>query len=482
MPHISTPRLACTALLWLVAGSAMATELDAQNLNCVILPDEVVDISSSVPGVLEAMLVDRSDRIEKGQVLARMESSVEQAVNALAGARAAAISELRLREAELGYDEQHRDRLTQLQQRHVASSQSLEDAERTAEAAHWRLRLAQERREEAQLDQQRARAILNQKTIRSPIDGVVIARHHSVGEHVNSEPVVTVARLNPLRVEVLTPIDMFGKITPGMVMDVRAEVDPDTRRLARVVAVDPVADAGSGMFAVELTLPNPDNALPAGIKCYSAMVDEHAPAIPGPAAPAEPSSTVAAAPSTFRTVPQQATAQTASAHGHESPVSDQSLCRVFPSVVGAATSSRIVSTAVALGGHAHKTPTQVPVVNGYIVATPQADSQQLRQWQQRLRDAGERDTAILQRGEFARRLTMGAYNGPQSAERRRAHIEELGINAEVLPRTRQSSGWDIEVQLPQPLPAPARSAPLAQFVERLRSEAVPCNDARAASL
>ena len=106
----------------------------------------------------------------------------------------------------------------------------------------------------------------------------------------------------------------------------------------------------------------------------------------------------------------------------------------------------------------------------------------MRAWQQQLHDLGERDTAIMQRGDFAGRLTMGAYNGPQSAERRRANIEALGIRAQVLPRTRQSTGWDIEVQLPQPLPSPANTAPLAQFVERLRSEAVPCNGARAASL
>ncbi|MFK7885269.1 MAG: efflux RND transporter periplasmic adaptor subunit [Gammaproteobacteria bacterium] len=460
--------LVCAIMTVAVGSTTLADEFDAHTLNCVILPDEVVDISSSVPGVLEQVLVERSDKIQKGQVLARLEASVEQAVTALAEARATAISELRLRQTELGYDVQHRDRLSELQQRHVASSQSYEDAQRTAEAARWRLKLAEERREEAQLDQRRVAALLAQKTIRSPIDGVVIARHHSVGEHVNSEAVVTVARLDPLRVEVLTPIDMFGKIQPGMLMDVRAEIDPQTRHTAEVVAVDPVADAGSGMFAVELTLPNPNNALPAGIKCYSELS-------PGeqPSPTAAPASTVADAPNPV--TPSPTPVITANFDASE-------LCRVFPAVTEPESISRLMRTAVVLGGRAQKIRADVAVANGYIVASPRADAAQLEQWQETLGAAGENDTAVMQRGDFRQRLTMGTYNGPRSAERRRDQIAALGVSAEVLPRMRSATAWKIEVQLPQPLPAPTGTPPLAAFMERFNSEAVPCASIRAASL
>lgn len=472
MPSLRIVQLACAVALTLGGNASLAMEFDHTALNCVILPDEVVDISSSVPGVLEDILVDRSDRIEKGQVLARMEASVEQAVSALAAARAAAISELRLREAELGYDVQHSERLSQLQQRHVASSQSYEDAQRTAEAARWRLQLAEERRNEARLDQQRASALLNQKTIRSPIDGVVIARHHSVGEHVNSEAVVTVARLDPLRVEVLTPVALFGKIKPGMRMNVRAEIDPETPRTAEVVAVDPVADAGSGMFAVELTLPNPGNALPAGIKCYSELLNDEQPA-PVAAKP----STVAA-----NSVPPPAPVTARSSAPAAVALSTEGLCRVFPAQTEVSEVSRLVQTAVALGGRAEKTRTSVAVTSGYIVASPRGDSAQLRAWQQALSDHGEHDTAIMARGDFSQRLTMGTYNGPRSAERRREQISALGVSAEVLPRTRSTAGWQVEVELPQPLPASTGTPPMANFMQRFHNEAVPCKQIRAASL
>ena len=278
--HLKTDVLRPGVLLLMSAltldVSAQAFDVDGQAPNCLILPDEVVEVSGAVPGVIEEVLVKRGDVVRAGQVLARLEASVERAVTELADARASASAELRLRQVELGYDVQHRDRLIELQQRRVASSQSLEDAQRVAEAARWQLRLAEERRREAALSKRRADAVLALKTVRAPIDGVVVSRHRSAGEHVDSDAIVRIARLDPLRVEVLTPVDMFGKVKPGMRMHVRTELAPEERHSASVVAVDPVADPGSGMFAVELSLPNPDRRLPAGVKCFGELIDEPA--------------------------------------------------------------------------------------------------------------------------------------------------------------------------------------------------------------
>jgi multidrug efflux pump subunit AcrA (membrane-fusion protein) len=42
---------------------------------------------------------------------------------------------------------------------------------------------------------------------------------------------------------------------------------------ARVDAIDPVIDAASDTFRVRLLLPNPGNAIPAGIRCSVALPD-----------------------------------------------------------------------------------------------------------------------------------------------------------------------------------------------------------------
>ena len=61
--------LTALALLASWASQTLAVALasaTAPDLNCVILPDEQVEVSSAVPGVIEAVLVRRSDRVGEG--------------------------------------------------------------------------------------------------------------------------------------------------------------------------------------------------------------------------------------------------------------------------------------------------------------------------------------------------------------------------------------------------------------------------------
>ena len=60
----------------------------AAKLDCVIEASEEANVSSSVRGVMSVVEVKRGDWVEKGQVLALIESSVEQASVDLARARA----------------------------------------------------------------------------------------------------------------------------------------------------------------------------------------------------------------------------------------------------------------------------------------------------------------------------------------------------------------------------------------------------------
>lgn len=75
------------------------------------------------------------------------------------------------------------------------------------------------------------------------------------------------AQINPLNVEVVMPVEIFGTIHVGMTGEVNLEPLIKGRFRARVTVVDRVVDAASGTFGVRLELPNPDFAIPAGIKC-----------------------------------------------------------------------------------------------------------------------------------------------------------------------------------------------------------------------
>jgi multidrug efflux pump subunit AcrA (membrane-fusion protein) len=106
------------------------------------------------------------------------------------------------------------------------------------------------------------------------VDGVVVERAMSVGEVVDEEIILTVAQLDPLRVEVVLPAEKFGTVKPGM----RAAVVPELRReevlMASVKIVDRVLDAASGTFRAQLEIPNHDLAIPGGLHCQVRFLPE----------------------------------------------------------------------------------------------------------------------------------------------------------------------------------------------------------------
>jgi HlyD family secretion protein len=125
----------------------------------------------------------------------------------------------------------------------------------------------QENMRVARLELERAEAALALRTIRSPFTGIVTERLLSPGELVDKAPILKLARIDPLRVEVFVPVAMFGRIGVGSLATVIPEAPLSTPLEAAVTVVDRVVDAASGTFGVRLEVPNPDNRLPAGLKC-----------------------------------------------------------------------------------------------------------------------------------------------------------------------------------------------------------------------
>jgi multidrug efflux pump subunit AcrA (membrane-fusion protein) len=94
-----------------------------------------------------------------------------------------------------------------------------------------------------------------------------VERYLSEGERVEEKPVMKVATIDPLRVEVIVPATYFNRIKQGMSATVKPDAAEAEARSAKVVIVDRVIDAASNSFRVRLELPNPNNALPPGVRC-----------------------------------------------------------------------------------------------------------------------------------------------------------------------------------------------------------------------
>jgi RND family efflux transporter MFP subunit len=256
-------------LAWLFVAAVPAwAESDTASGTCIIKPHIQIQLGSAISGMLSETLVDRGDEVKRGQVVARLESSVEQSTLALDRMRASndeAIKgaqvdrELRVREA---------DRKKSLVDKGIDNQNSLDELQTKVREGDLAIRQAQMDQRLAALTADRSERALALKQIHSPIDGVVIERKLSVGEYIYEQTsIMTIAQIDPLNVELVLPMDQYGQIVVGSTAIVHPVAPVGGAYVAKATVIDPVIDAASETFGVRLMLPNPKHAIPAGIRC-----------------------------------------------------------------------------------------------------------------------------------------------------------------------------------------------------------------------
>lgn len=261
-------KLPVSFLLLAGATSALAQSNGTNQLNCRIEPSTMVALSSPVVGVISEVLVDKNSKVEVGTVVARLESGLESATAELRRVQAELHSDVDAQRLQLDFSQRNLERVTNLYDKKAASFAELDKAKTERAIAAQQLQQAQDRKRQAELEYKRAQADLQKRTIVSPISGIVVERFKQPGEHIDFEPVLKIAHLDPLRVEVFAPSSLYGAIKEGM----KATVTPDLGTsgktyTADVILVDQVIDGPSNTFAIRLSIPNPDNKIPSGLKC-----------------------------------------------------------------------------------------------------------------------------------------------------------------------------------------------------------------------
>ncbi len=257
---------------WLAGfGLALAggAHFSAQAYECLLEPTQTVEIRSAVEGQIQRVHVQRGDDVRSGQVLVELESSVERSAAALARYRSQAEGRLESSKNRMQFAQRKSQRSVDLHAQNFISAQARDEALTEMSLAEADLKESMENREMARLEYQRAIDILNQKTLRSPFNGVVVDRLLNPGDLAEAgngrKPILKLAKIDPLRVEVVLPLATFGKLRPGM----SGLVSPEGggQHSATIKLVDRVFDAASGTYGVRLELPNPKGDLPSGIRC-----------------------------------------------------------------------------------------------------------------------------------------------------------------------------------------------------------------------
>lgn len=230
-------------------------------------PIRLASVAAAEQGVIHEIAVSQGQTVKKGDVLAILDHTVlamslelakERCTNT--AKRNAAIIELKLRQKRC-------DNLQTLGQG-LTTPEELDRATADRDLAQSHVIAAEKDIRLDELERRKIEAELNRRTIRSPIDGVVIRVHRELGEFVSpSDPVVvTVADLSGIRIVLHPPARVTEDLKSGDVVLIRLKKSNEVVS-TRVDFVSPLTDADSGSVRLELTSDNPGGRIQSGIRC-----------------------------------------------------------------------------------------------------------------------------------------------------------------------------------------------------------------------
>jgi RND family efflux transporter MFP subunit len=271
-PPVFTAALLAALSACFGTGAAQA----APGSPCLIEPSQRIALRAPVSGTLSSVTVERGAFVRRGQVLVTLDSTVEQAALATARYRAVMEGPAKSAQARLSHAQARLKRREELQQQSFVSAQDRDDAAADMRVAESDLIEARDNRELARLESQRLYAEVGRRVLTSPITGVVTDRLQNPGElaqagETGQLPILKLAQIDPLRVDVVLPVAKYGQVKVGDLVDIQPEAPFKGSFKALVKVVDRVVDSASGTFTVRMEVPNPKGELPVGAKCAAAL-------------------------------------------------------------------------------------------------------------------------------------------------------------------------------------------------------------------
>jgi RND family efflux transporter MFP subunit len=205
-------------------------------------PYKTITVSAGEQGVIAEMLVEEGALVKKDQVLARLDNATLHADLEIARA-----------EAKL-----QRTRLQKLDELAKANRASRDELERTQ--TDLTVKEAQVRKIEAQIEA---------RTMRSPVDGVVIEIKRDPSEAVSAANphVLTVVQVDRLLVNLFLPPARAATLQAGSTVNLLLLESPSTTVPARVEFISSVTDSASGTVRVKFVIDNANGAYRSGVRC-----------------------------------------------------------------------------------------------------------------------------------------------------------------------------------------------------------------------
>jgi RND family efflux transporter MFP subunit len=219
-------------------------------------------VSSKIAGKVLEVLIEEGMTVEKDQVVARLDSSTQDAQLALAQARLssakAGLDEIQalLTQAELDLE-----RVVELTRRQLASAAELDAARANAETLRARLASGRENIVVAQRGVEVAVDQMNNTVIRAPFAGVVVTKNAQPGEMISPisagggftrTGICTIVDMSSLEIEVDVNEAYIQRVKAGQAVNAVLDAYPDWQIPAEVIAIVPTADRQKATVRVRI--------------------------------------------------------------------------------------------------------------------------------------------------------------------------------------------------------------------------------------
>ena len=267
--------------------AAASSVLDASGY---VVARRQATVSSKLTGKVEEVLVEEGMRVEKGQIVARLDDATQQAQVHLAEAQVdasqAALAEI---EAQLRAARLERDRLREMAERKLTSASSLDSAEAVYDALAAKLDTGKENVGVAMSNVALARDALDNMTIRAPFGGMVVSKNAQPGEMISPVSagggftrtgICTIVDMESLEIEVDVNEAYIQRVSSGQRVSATLDAYPTWQIPAEVIAIVPTADRQKATVRVRIGFLERDGRVLRDMGVKVAFLGSEAPAEP----------------------------------------------------------------------------------------------------------------------------------------------------------------------------------------------------------
>jgi RND family efflux transporter MFP subunit len=274
-----------------VAAARPAGDLRAQallNASGYITPRRRATVAAKVTGRVEQIFAEEGLQVKAGQVLAELDCSQPKAALASAttdrDATAAALADL---EVQLGNADRELQRAQRLRAAGVNSEQALDTAHTLDESLRSKIALTREQTRAAAAKIEVARQDVDNCTVRSPYDGVVVSKDAQRGEIVSPMSagggftrtgIATVVDMKSIEIEVDVNEAYIARVKPGQKTVATLDAYPDWQIPASVRTVIPTADRQKATVKVRVAFDKLDPRILPDMGVKVAFLDDAPPA------------------------------------------------------------------------------------------------------------------------------------------------------------------------------------------------------------